>query len=155
MQRRCWCICLALVLVDTRLNQKADNFKVTLLSCYVQRRCSIICGALVIAGTRLNQKSDNFNVTLLSCYVARRWKSDFNVTILSCYIERPCTEHFSIMCGALVFVGTRLNQKSDNFKVTLLSCYVQRRTMCGALCLCRHQNQPEIGQLQGHHYELL
>ena len=118
---------------------------------YVERRCSIICGALVFVGTRLNQKSDAFKVTILSCYV-----------------ERRC----SMICGALVFVGTGLNQKSDNFKETILSCYKQccyankdqATTDHGVTLLlrdlwwfglCWHRTQPEIGQLQGHIYELL
>ena len=63
--------------------------------------------------------------------VTLKLKSDFNLTILSCYVERRCSN----IRGALVFVVTGLNQKSDNFKVTELSCYVKRRCsiICGAL----------------------
>ena len=57
----------------------------------------------------------------------------------------------SIICRALVFVGTRLNQKSDNFKVPFVSCNVKRccSIIYQCLGLCWHPTQPEIGQLQG------
>ena len=54
--------------VGTDLNQKSDNFKVPILSCYEKRRCSIVYRALVFVGTRLNQKSNNFKVPILRCY---------------------------------------------------------------------------------------
>ena len=85
------------------------------------------------------------------------------------------------VCPALVFVGTGLNQKSDNFKVPFSSCYEKRRRSCicpalvfvgtgldqksdnlnvplsvlSCLGLCWHRTRPEIGQLQGAHAEQL
>ena len=49
------------------------------------------------------------------------------------------------------FVGTGLDQKSDNFKVPFLSCNVGafRSSYLSCLGLCWHLTQPEIGQLQG------
>ena len=105
---------------------------------------------VVFVGTGLNQKSDNLKVPIVSCCVKRR---------------------SSIMCPARVFAGTGLNQKSDNFKVPILSCYENRcyAIICLALVfvrflvesganksgLCWHRTQPEIGQLEGAHCELL
>ena len=85
--------------IETRLNQKSDNFKVTIPLCSIRSHIKIICG------TRLNQKSDNVKVPLLSCYV--KWRF-----VIICQIRRGS-----------VFEGTGLNQKSDNFKVPLMSCY--------------------------------
>ena len=51
------------------------------------------------------------------------------MSLQSCLKQRSCST-----CHALVFVGTRLNQESDNFKVPFLSCYAQRRcSICLAL----------------------
>ena len=51
--------------------------------------------------------------------------------ILSCHEKRRC----SSICRALVFVGTGLDQKSDNFKVPLLRCNGKRcrSIICGGL----------------------
>ena len=54
---------------------------------------------------------------------------NFKVPILSCYEKWGCP----IIGSALVFVGTRLDQKSDNFNVPSLSCYEKRR--CSIICL--------------------
>ena len=142
---RCSTICRALVFVGTRLNQKSDNFKLPILSCYEKRCWSILCPALVFVGTRLNQKSDNFTVPLLSSNEKRRCSiicpalvfvgtgldqqsDNFTVPPLSSNQKR----RYSIVCQAFVFVGTGLNQKSDNFTVPLLSSNDKRR--CSIIC---------------------
>ena len=72
---------------------------------------------------------------------------NFKVPILSCYEKRRCS-----ICLALVFVGTRLKQKSSNNvkkNPSKLQCREALLHHLSRLGLCWHQAPPEIEQLQG------
>ena len=134
-EKRRWSIvCCALVFVGTGLDQKSDNFKVPLLSCYEKRRYSTcICRALVFVGTGLRPEIGQLQGAPPAAAMTRgvapssvvpwsllapdstRNRTTSRCPFSSCYEKRRC----SIICCALVFVGTGLNQKSDNFKVPL------------------------------------